>query len=153
MVIMCLKHVLDSFNIMHCVLHCSIISLGDNALLCPLNLKLQYSVYCSIQIFCVFGYHSLHTIFAFKCWSILWFRYWLYLCNFIVESCEDLVISFLCYIWSDFKFDLMILQDDIFLICSNAMQYNAPDTIYFRQVLLNSAPSLRRLRIFVLSEL
>lgn len=26
------------------------------------------------------------------------------------------------------------MQDDIFLICSNAMQYNAPDTIYFRQV-------------------
>ncbi|KAG8099856.1 hypothetical protein GUJ93_ZPchr0013g34778 [Zizania palustris] len=25
------------------------------------------------------------------------------------------------------------LQDDVFLICSNAMQYNAPDTIYFRQ--------------------
>ncbi|KAM1031453.1 hypothetical protein ACFX2C_035242 [Malus domestica] len=24
-------------------------------------------------------------------------------------------------------------EDDIFLICSNAMQYNAPDTIYFRQ--------------------
>ncbi|RRT60455.1 hypothetical protein B296_00044962 [Ensete ventricosum] len=27
------------------------------------------------------------------------------------------------------------MQDDVFLICSNAMQYNAPDTIYFRQVL------------------
>nr|CAB3454432.1 unnamed protein product [Digitaria exilis] len=24
-------------------------------------------------------------------------------------------------------------EDDVFLICSNAMQYNAPDTIYFRQ--------------------
>ncbi|PQM38978.1 uncharacterized protein Pyn_15008 [Prunus yedoensis var. nudiflora] len=24
-------------------------------------------------------------------------------------------------------------ESDIFLICSNAMQYNAPDTIYFRQ--------------------
>ncbi|KAG1368326.1 bromodomain-containing protein 9 [Cocos nucifera] len=27
-------------------------------------------------------------------------------------------------------------EDDIFLICSNAMQYNAPDTIYFRQARL-----------------
>ena len=26
------------------------------------------------------------------------------------------------------------MQSDIFLICSNAMQYNAPDTVYFRQV-------------------
>lgn len=43
----------------------------------------------------------------------------------------------------------MILQDDIFLICSNAMQYNAPDTIYFRQVLLDPAPSLCRLRILI----
>ncbi|CAL9087022.1 unnamed protein product [Musa acuminata var. zebrina] len=25
------------------------------------------------------------------------------------------------------------LEDDVFLICTNAMQYNAPDTIYFRQ--------------------
>ncbi|KAG0477339.1 hypothetical protein HPP92_014180 [Vanilla planifolia] len=24
-------------------------------------------------------------------------------------------------------------EDDVFLICSNAMQYNAPDTVYFRQ--------------------
>ena len=27
------------------------------------------------------------------------------------------------------------MQKDVFLICSNAMQYNAPDTVYFRQVL------------------
>lgn len=26
------------------------------------------------------------------------------------------------------------MQADVFLICSNAMQYNAPDTVYFRQV-------------------
>ncbi|XVF67138.1 hypothetical protein PTKIN_Ptkin10aG0096800 [Pterospermum kingtungense] len=30
-------------------------------------------------------------------------------------------------------FPFVILQKDVFLICSNAMQYNAPDTIYFRQ--------------------
>lgn len=29
------------------------------------------------------------------------------------------------------------LQKDVFLICTNAMQYNAPDTIYFRQVQSN----------------
>ena len=34
------------------------------------------------------------------------------------------------FVWNVFFW----LQDDVFLICSNAMQYNAPDTIYFRQV-------------------
>ena len=26
------------------------------------------------------------------------------------------------------------MQSDVLLICSNAMQYNAPDTIYYKQV-------------------
>lgn len=30
------------------------------------------------------------------------------------------------------------MQDDVFLICSNAMQYNAPDTIYYKQVRVSS---------------
>lgn len=38
---------------------------------------------------------------------------------------ENLAIHMICF---------FELQDDVFLICSNAMQYNAPDTIYFRQV-------------------
>lgn len=29
------------------------------------------------------------------------------------------------------------MQNDIYLICSNAMQYNAPDTIYYKQVLIS----------------
>lgn len=32
--------------------------------------------------------------------------------------------------WSMFSW----MQSDVFLICSNAMQYNAPDTIYHKQV-------------------
>lgn len=31
-------------------------------------------------------------------------------------------------------FGNVMTQKDVFLICTNAMQYNAPDTIYFRQV-------------------
>lgn len=41
-----------------------------------------------------------------------------------INRCQQILISF------DFQF----LQKDVFLICSNAMQYNEPDTIYFRQV-------------------
>ncbi|MCL7028327.1 hypothetical protein MKW94_016950, partial [Papaver nudicaule] len=26
------------------------------------------------------------------------------------------------------------LEADVFLLCSNAMEYNSPDTVYFRQV-------------------
>ncbi|PKA46706.1 hypothetical protein AXF42_Ash019689 [Apostasia shenzhenica] len=37
-----------------------------------------------------------------------------------------------CYV-GDKQKDFTNLKDDVFLICSNAMQYNAPDTIYFRQ--------------------
>ncbi|XP_038975442.1 uncharacterized protein LOC120106548 [Phoenix dactylifera] len=32
-----------------------------------------------------------------------------------------------------FKYNYMSLQKDVFLISSNAMRYNAPDTIYYRQ--------------------
>lgn len=49
-------------------------------------------------------------------------------------------------------FDLIIVQEDVFLICSNAMQYNAPDTIYFRQVnsVLNSEYSMFNLSLYAL---
>lgn len=33
-----------------------------------------------------------------------------------------------------YQLSLLCLQKDVFLISSNAMKYNAPDTIYFRQV-------------------
>lgn len=39
--------------------------------------------------------------------------------------------------------NLLLLQSDVFLICSNAMQYNSAETIYHKQVyafgLLNSS--------------
>jgi hypothetical protein len=33
-------------------------------------------------------------------------------------------------------FDISFAQKDVLLICSNAMQYNSADTIYYRQVWL-----------------
>ncbi|XP_077246155.1 uncharacterized protein LOC143886053 [Tasmannia lanceolata] len=42
-------------------------------------------------------------------------------------SCLPNVLAF----WGTIKVDIM--EKDVFLICSNAMQYNAPATIYFRQ--------------------
>lgn len=32
------------------------------------------------------------------------------------------------------KYRSLYVQEDVFLISSNAMRYNSPDTIYFRQV-------------------
>lgn len=37
-----------------------------------------------------------------------------------------------CLIISVIWFSL--LQNDVFLICSNAMQYNSPETVYHKQV-------------------
>lgn len=43
---------------------------------------------------------------------------------------------------------IMIMQADVFLICSNAMQYNAADTVYYRQVCLASLYSFSCLPLF-----
>jgi len=44
----------------------------------------------------------------------------------------------LVFTW--FSLCSMFLQEDVFLISSNAMQYNSPDTIYYRQVPFVSVP-------------
>lgn len=45
----------------------------------------------------------------------------------------------LCFITADLlliSYVSLLLQDDVFLLTSNAMSYNSADTIYFRQVFL-----------------
>ena len=43
-------------------------------------------------------------------------------------------LDFWVDLFDSFNVVFLLMQADVLLLCSNAMQYNAPDTIYFRQV-------------------